>query len=954
MSKSAITFRKNRFGPPDQEYYYKKSDDTQPDDPEFSKQTDAVDIKGTADRARGRRRDTHGNTTKGDLDLKVEKEDIISSKSADYRVLDFIGEGAFGKVAKCVNLKTSETIAIKIHKDSEYQVEEVRMLEIIRKLDPEKNNLIRCIDNFFFRDVACLAFEMLDQSLLDFMMNRQEACRLNEIRPITQQLLVAFKALKSIGVIHSDLKHDNIMLVNHQNQPFRIKLIDFGEAIPTSEVEIGTEKQPLPYRAPEVNLGLPISEAIDMWSLGCIIAEMYFGTCLFPDRSTYCSMKVICHMIAQPGDHLLNAGMFTSNYFIRERKNSPEWRFKTLEEYKEGTGVEPDILECVSDQYSSLVEAIEDYAEEKGRVQLKDRMVFVQLLKRLLDLDANSRITPEQALTHSFVTMDHLEEDLDCSPYVADAVRWMTICRLDHSDASDVAKNSETFQVEKEDIISSKSADYQVLDFIGEGGFDDVDKTCTGLPKRLNVFKRMRKRVVSFCRRFNTSNADARPDGFCQDPPITSCRKSSQKDQPITSIAHNSNLGKSEDLGCRSLVKEAGSLSSLNILDHSDSSDVANNSETFQVEKEDIISSKSADYRVLDFIGEGGFGKVAKCVNLKTSETIAIKIHKDSEDQVEEVRMLEIIRKLDPEKNNLIRFIDNFFFRDVSCLAFEMLDQSLYDFMMNRQEAFRLNEIRPITQQLLVAFKALKSIGVIHSDLKHDNIMLVNHQNQPFRIKLIDFGEAIPTSEVEIGTEKQLLPYRAPEVNLGLPISEAIDMWSLGCIIAEMYFGTFLFPDSSTYCSMKVICHMIGQPGDHLLNAGKFTSNYFIRELKNSPEWRFKTLEEYKEGTGVEPDILECVSDQYSSLVEAIEDYAEEKGRVQLKDRMVFVQLLKRLLDLDANSRITPEQALTHSFVTMDHLEEDLDCSPYVTDAVRWMTICRLDHSRFIGCCKQF
>ncbi|KAI4810776.1 hypothetical protein KUCAC02_013707 [Chaenocephalus aceratus] len=471
-------------------------------------------------------------------------------------------------------------------------------------------------------------------------------------------------------------------------------------------------------------------------------------------------------MIGQPGDHLLNAGKFTSNYFIRERKNSPEWRFKTLEEYKERTGVEPDISECVLDQYSSLDEAIEDYAEEKGRVELKDRMVFVQLLKRLLDLDANSRITPEQALTHSFVTMDHLEEDLDCSPYVTDAVRWMAICRLDHSDASDVA----------------------------------------------------------------------------------------------------------------------------------------NNSETFQVEKEDIISSKSADYRVLDFIGEGGFGKVAKCVNLKNSEIIAIKIHKDSEDQVEEVRMLEIIRKLDPEKNNLIRFIDNFFFRDVSCLAFEMLDQSLWDFMINRQKAYSLNKIRPITQQLLVAFKALKSIGVIHSDLKHDNIMLVNHQNQPFRIKLIDFGEAIPTSEVEIGTEKQLLPYRAPELKI-------------------LYYES------------------------HLLNAGKFTSNYFIRERKNSPEWRFKTLEEYKEGTGVEPDISECVLDQYSSLDEAIEDYAEEKGRVELKDRMVFVQLLKQLLDLDANSRITPEQALTHSFVTMDHLEEDLDCSPYVTDTVRWMTMCRLDHS---------
>ncbi|KAI4802213.1 hypothetical protein KUCAC02_020065 [Chaenocephalus aceratus] len=927
-----------RFGPPDQEYYYKKSDDTQPDDPEFSKQTDAVDIKGTADRARGRRRDTHGNTRKGDLDLKVEKEDIISSKSADYRVLDFIGEGVFGKVAKCVNLKTSETIAIKIHKDRKDQVKEVRMLEIIRKLDPEKNNLIRFIDNFFFRDVSCLAFEMLDQSLLDFLRNRRKAWRLNEIRPITQQLLVAFKALKSIGVIHSDLKLGNIMFVNHQNQPFRIKLIDFGLAIPSSEVEIGTEKQPLQYRAPEVTLGLPISEAIDMWSLGCIIAVMYFYARFFPVSSQYCSMKVICHKIGQPGDHLLNAGKFTSNYFIRElKKNSPEWRFKTRKEYKEGTGVEPDISKCVLDQYSSLDKAIVDCAKERGRVQLKDRMVFVQLLKRLLDLDANSRITPEQALTHSFVTMDHLEEDLDCSPYVADAVRWMTICRLDHSDASDVPVNNHETESSggEKDMDISCNADARPDGFcqdppitscrkssqkeqpnsnLEKSNIDtthnkstpnsndgaaaaitptdqgDVDKTCTGLPKRLNVFKRMRRRVVSFCRRVDTSNADARPDVFCQDPPITS--------------------------------------------------------ETFQVEKEDIISSKSADYRVLDFIGEGAFGKVAKCVNLKTSETIAIKIHKDREDQVEEVRMLEIIRKLDPEKNNLIRFIDNFFFRDVSCLAFEMLDQSLYDFMMNRQKAYRLNEIRPITQQLLVAFKALKSIGVIHSDLKHDNIMFVNHQNQPFRIKLIDFGEAIPSSEVEIGTEKQPLLYRAPEVTLGLPISEAIDMWSLGCIIAEMYFYAYLFPDSSQYCSMKVICHKIGQPGDHLLNAGKFTSNYFIRELKkNSPEWRFKTRKEYKEGTGVKPDISLCLLDQYSSLDKAIEDCAKEKGRVQLKDRMVFVQLLKRLLDLDANSRITPEQALTHSFVTMDHLEEDLDCSPYVADAVRWMTICRLDHS---------
>ncbi|KAF3837939.1 hypothetical protein F7725_009707 [Dissostichus mawsoni] len=242
--------------------------------------------------------------------------------------------------------------------------------------------------------------------------------------------------------------------------------------------------QPLPYRAPEVNLGLPISEAIYMWSLGCIIAEMYIAANLFPDSSKYCIMKVICHFIGEPGDHLLNAG----NTSLGNGKIVQSGDLKRQRSTRR-TGVESDISEYALDHYSSLDEAFEDYAEEKGRVELKDRMAFVQLLKRLLDLDANSRITPEQALTHSFVTMGHLEEDLDCSPYVTDAVRWMTICRLDHSDASDVPVNN--------------------YETDSSGGEKDMEISC---------------------------NADARPDVF---------RKSSQKEQPMTSIAHNSNLEKS-------------------------------------------------------------------------------------------------------------------------------------------------------------------------------------------------------------------------------------------------------------------------------------------------------------------------------------------------------------------------------------------------------------------------
>uniref|UniRef100_A0A8D0D198 Protein kinase domain-containing protein n=1 Tax=Sander lucioperca TaxID=283035 RepID=A0A8D0D198_SANLU len=293
----------------------------------------------------------------------------------------------------------------------------------------------------------------------------------------------------------------------------------------------------------------------------------------------------------------------------------------------------------------------------------------------------------------------------------------------------------------------------------------------------------------------------------------------------------------------------------------------------FQVKKLDILSSKSVRYLVLDFNGEGCFGKVAKCINLKTCETTAIKIHKMSENHTsqKEVEILTKIRALDPEKKNLVRFIDNFMFQDASCLAFEMLDRSLWDLLNQSQTPLSLHEIRPITQQLLVAFEALKSIGIIHTDLKPDNVMLVNHSEEPFRVKLIDFGMALPASAVKVGMTVQPCAYRAPEVTLGLPISEAIDMWGLGCLMAFLYFGDNLFPDQSPYHMMKAVCRLLGQPKDHVLK---------------------------------------------------VDDYTE------YEDRMAFLHLLKRLLDTDAQTRVTPELAQSHCFL---------------------MTICSLDDSDEAG-----
>ncbi|XP_037652279.1 homeodomain-interacting protein kinase 1-like [Sebastes umbrosus] len=359
--------------------------------------------------------------------------------------------------------------------------------------------------------------------------------------------------------------------------------------------------------------------------------------------------------------------------------------------------------------------------------------------------------------------------------------------------------------------------------------------------------------------------------------------------------------------------------------------------------RNDILCSKSTRYTVLDLHGAGSYGKVAKCVNLKTNRLVAIKIHNWSKNYAKEVAMLKAVRVLDPEKKNIVRFIENFTFKRLSCLAFEMLDKSLWELMQERNYMpLTLNEIRPVVYQLLVAFEALKSIGIVHADLKPDNIMLVNHRNKPFKVKLIDFGLACPVSKLQDGVTIQIESHRAPEVTLGLPLSEAVDMWGMGCVMSFMYFGVNLFRGKSAYRRMKAMVHMLGQPEDHLLDAGKNTWQYFSREEGSSgPRWRLKTPLEYKDATGDKARVAWEFFDTARNLEDAVQNFPEKTDALEFEDRMEFLSLLKSCLHLDAGKRDTPREALLHKFVTLAHLVDE-DTSSYADQAFDYMNMSNL------------
>uniref|UniRef100_A0A3Q2PJY4 Protein kinase domain-containing protein n=1 Tax=Fundulus heteroclitus TaxID=8078 RepID=A0A3Q2PJY4_FUNHE len=338
-----------------------------------------------------------------------------------------------------------------------------------------------------------------------------------------------------------------------------------------------------------------------------------------------------------------------------------------------------------------------------------------------------------------------------------------------------------------------------------------------------------------------------------------------------------------------------------------------------KLEKYVVLPGKLARYHTEGFLGEGSYGKVVKCTKLDTNEAVAVKIvRKDCFRQgKKEARMLKKIQKLDPEKNNLLKFIENFKYKGHFVLAFEMLDVSIYDFMSRRNFApLHLSEIRVVAQQLLVALNALKRAGLVHADIKPDNIMLVNHESQPFKVKLIDFGLAVKVSKLWFAGTIQAIGYRAPEVILGLPMDESVDMWALGCCLAYMYLGYNLYPTHCEYEVIRAIVQIHGQPRDDVLKKAKDVKHFFT-----------KLVAEYTNGL--------------RSLDDLLITRPRPKDPAEPENSLGFISLLKRMLLVDSNVRITPTEALAHCFITMKHLSDER-YSPNVPSAWKMATGCQL------------
>ncbi|CAM9016005.1 unnamed protein product [Wickerhamomyces anomalus] len=218
----------------------------------------------------------------------------------------------------------------------------------------------------------------------------------------------------------------------------------------------------------------------------------------------------------------------------------------------------------------------------------------------------------------------------------------------------------------------------------------------------------------------------------------------------------------------------------------------------------------------LEKLGEGTYATVYKGRNRATGTLVALKeINLDSEEGTPSTAIREISLMKDLKHNNIINLYDVIHTENKLTLVFEYLDRDLKKYMdvHGNNGALEPHVVKSFMFQLLKGIQFCHQNRVLHRDLKPQNLLT----NSKGELKIGDFGLArafgIPVNT--FSSEVVTLWYRAPDVLMGSRnYSTSIDMWSAGCILAEMFIGRPLFPGGSNEDQLTKIFRLMGTPNE--------------------------------------------------------------------------------------------------------------------------------------------
>ncbi|XP_059834329.1 dual specificity tyrosine-phosphorylation-regulated kinase 2 isoform X1 [Hypanus sabinus] len=314
-------------------------------------------------------------------------------------------------------------------------------------------------------------------------------------------------------------------------------------------------------------------------------------------------------------------------------------------------------------------------------------------------------------------------------------------------------------------------------------------------------------------------------------------------------------------------------------------------------------------YEVLKVIGKGSFGQVVKAYDHKQHQHIALKMVRNEKrfhrQAAEEIRILEHLKKQDKDQTmNVIHMLENFTFRNHICMTFELLSMNLYELIKkNKFQGFSLPLVRKFAHSILLCLDALHKNRIIHCDLKPENILL--KQQGRSGIKVIDFGSSCYEHQ-RVYTYIQSRFYRAPEVILGARYGMPIDMWSLGCILAELLTGYPLLPGEDEGDQLACMMELLGTAPQKFLDQSKRAKNFV--SSKGYP--RYCTVTSLPDGSVV-------LNGGRSRRGKLRGPPGSKDWVTALKgcDDPLFLDFLKQCLEWDPMLRMTPSQALRHPWL---------------------------------------
>mmetsp|Transcript_71789 Transcript_71789/g.134247 ORF Transcript_71789/g.134247 Transcript_71789/m.134247 type:complete len:653 (-) Transcript_71789:21-1979(-) len=325
-------------------------------------------------------------------------------------------------------------------------------------------------------------------------------------------------------------------------------------------------------------------------------------------------------------------------------------------------------------------------------------------------------------------------------------------------------------------------------------------------------------------------------------------------------------------------------------------------SKEFPINLNTVVAGR---YQIVEYLGSAAFSRAVQCLDLETNKMVCMKIIKNDKDFVDqsldEIKLLRHINvNGDVDEKHVLRLYDHFYHKEHLIIVTELLRDNLYEFSKFNRESgadryFTLGCLQKISKQVLEALEYIHSLSLIHCDLKPENILIKSYSK--CQVKVIDFGSSCYVDD-HLSSYVQSRSYRAPEVMLGLPYTEKVDLWSFGCILSELWTGYVLFQNDSVQSLLARILGIIGDFPYHLMAAGRQVPQFFTQDGQLYQE--------------VEGPICPHRGRRLHLLV---------PKKTTLRQRMrtdseEFLDFLSKLLELDGTKRISATEALAHPWLT--------------------------------------